>query len=338
MENTFKIIYLDSVKREQTRWLWEPFIPRGKVTIVQGDPGEGKSTLMLAIAAAVTRGMEFPDFTRIMTAPDLVLYQNAEDGLGDTVCPRLDAAGADSSMVYCCEDRVEPLSISDGRFAQMVLTHKPALAVLDPLQAFLGSEVDMHRANEIRPVMSFLAAVAEKSGTAVVLVGHMNKMQDSKAIYRGLGSVDLTAAARSVLLVARDPAHEENRVILQIKNSLAPMAKPCAFTVRDGKFVWLGDYDITADKLLHGQSAPHLSAFDRAVALLKNRFAEPATDILQTVLINDAAEQDVSESALKRAKKELGLRSVKKAELWYWTNRMFDTVAQNVENCRNLSD
>ena len=327
MENKIKVLFMNEVQAAQTHWLWKPFIPRGKVTIVQGDPGEGKSTLMLALAAAVTKGYDFPDCTKLGAVPDVVLYQNAEDGLSDTVRPRLDAAGADCSMIFCCPDEENPLEIMDGRLAKLIEGARPVLAVLDPLQAFLGSEVDMHRANEIRPLMSYLASLAERTGTAIVLVGHMNKMQGSKAIYRGLGSIDLTAAARSVLLVAKDPDHPENRVILQIKNSLAPMAKPCAFTLKDGKFVWLGDYDIRTEKLLSGEpSVQKVTAVQTAEQFLKETFSGGGKTIPQSEILADAEDAGISETTLMRAKKALGLRSVKKHSEWHWTNQMFDTV------------
>ena len=317
-------IFMNEVTRTTTEWLWEPFIPRGKVTIVQGDPGEGKSTLMLQIAAAVSKGLAFPDTRTTAHAPDLVLYQNAEDGLSDTVAPRLDAAGADDSMIFCINQDV--LEVNSPELADAVLNYKPRLVILDPLQAFLGSDVDMHRANEIRPLMAYLSKLAECSGAAIVLIGHMNKMQGAKAIYRGLGSIDLTAAARSVLLVARDPAKPENRVILQIKNSLAEMAKPVAFTLRDGKFEWLGEYDINVARLLSGESTGQESARDRAEKLLRSLFADPAVEMPQTAVMEYAEKEGIHRDTVNFVKKMLGIRSFKKGTQWYWTSRMLDTV------------
>ena len=321
-------IYLDQVPKTETEWLWEPYIPRGKITIVQGDPGEGKTTLMLQIAAAVTNGLNFPENNEIVNGPALVLYQNAEDGYSDTIVPRLDAARADKSMIFFLNECA--LELTSQELADAIDEKKPKLVILDPLQAFLGSNVDMHRANEIRPVMSYLASLANRSGAAVVLIGHMNKMQGSKAIYRGLGSIDLTASARSVLLVARDPAKPENRVVLQIKNSLAEMAKPAAFTLHDGKFEWLGEYDITPERLLNGAASPvRESAAEKAEKFLLELFAEVPTDLPQNRVMEQAAAAGIYRTALMNAKKQLGIRSIHQKNCWVWTNRMYDSVGES---------
>ena len=322
--NETNLCYMKDIPETRTEWLWEPYIPRGKITIVQGDPGEGKTTLLLQIAAAVSRGLNFPDCNALTAAPDYVLYQNAEDGYDDTVVPRLNTAGADGEMIFCLKEAIP--DFRSPELAEAVLTKRPGLVILDPLQAFLGDDIDMHRANEIRPAMAYLAGLAKRSGAAVVLIGHMNKMQGTKAIYRGLGSIDLTAAARSVLLVSRDPAQPENRVILQIKNSLAEMAKPCAFTLTDGKFRWLGEYDVTSDQLLNSAPQPRQTAGGKAERLLKALFAEVPTDIPQQEILEQAEQDGINLTALKAVKKALKLRSVKNGTVWYWTNRMFDTA------------
>ena len=175
--------------------------------------------------------------------------------------------------------------------------------------------------------MAYLAVLAERSGAAIVLIGHMNKMQGAKAIYRGLGSIDLTAAARSVLLVARDPDKPENRVILQIKNSLAEIPKPVAFTLHDGKFSWLGEYPITPEHLLNRQSGERISASERAESFLRELFADVPTDLPQSTVMEQAQEEGVRKTLLEKAKHKLGIRSVKQKSQWYWTNRRFDTVS-----------
>ena len=219
---TTRVILLDQITAAQTEWLWYPYIPLGKVTMMQGDPGEGKSSIALRLASAVSRGTDITDLRKTVTNPDYVIYLNAEDGLADTIKPRLERANADCSMICSMEDTEFPLTAKDGRLESLMQQLKPRLVILDPLQAYFGDDVDMHRANEVRPVMSYLAKLAEEYHAAILLIGHMNKMQGGKSLYRGLGSIDLTAAARSVLLVTRDPADPQNRVIMQIKNILAP--------------------------------------------------------------------------------------------------------------------
>ena len=190
-----KLINMDMVEVEQIEWLLYPFIPYGKVTIIQGDPGEGKTTMVLQIIAKLTRGepilpadLEVKDKENIET-PVNGIYQTAEDGLGDTIKPRLLAAGADCSKVLVIDDREQPLTMLDVRLEEAIMQTKARMVVLDPIQGFLGAEVDMHRANEIRPLMKRVSVLAEKYHCAIILIGHMNKNSNGKSSYRGLQEV-----------------------------------------------------------------------------------------------------------------------------------------------------
>ena len=174
MRKELKIISLSEIKTEEVKWLWYPYIPFGKVTIVQGDPGEGKTTFVLSVIAALTHGETLPECETGLP-PMNVIYQTAEDGLADTIKPRLEAVGADCSRVQTIDDSQSMLTLTDQRLEEAIHSIDAGLLVLDPLQAYLGSGVDMHRANEIRPIMKKLSAVAERTGCAVVLIGHMNK-------------------------------------------------------------------------------------------------------------------------------------------------------------------
>lgn len=174
MRKELKIISLSEIKTEEVKWLWYPYIPFGKVTIVQGDPGEGKTTFVLSVIAALTHGETLPECETGLP-PMNVIYQTAEDGLADTIKPRLEAVGADCSRVQTIDDSQSMLTLTDQRLEEAIHSTDAGLLVLDPLQAYLGSGVDMHRANEIRPIMKKLSAVAERTGCAVVLIGHMNK-------------------------------------------------------------------------------------------------------------------------------------------------------------------
>ena len=266
---------------EQIEWLLYPFIPYGKVTIIQGDPGEGKTTMVLQIIAKLTRGetilpadstkdkrididsesdmvdaenIENNASTQHLEAPVNVIYQTAEDGLGDTIKPRLLAAGADCTKVMVIDDSEQPLTMADVRLEEAIVQTKARMVVLDPIQGFLGSEVDMHRANEIRPLMKRIAVLAEKYHCAIILIGHMNKNSNGKSSYRGLGSIDFQAAARSVLIVGRIKDEPEVRVVCHTKSSLAPEGKAIAFRLdKNNGFEWIGEYDISADELLNGE-------------------------------------------------------------------------------------
>lgn len=308
---------MEQVEATETKWLWYPYIPSGKLTIIQGDPGEGKSTFALYLAAQITQGRSIEQPFRLERCPAVVCYQNAEDGLADTVKPRLVRAGADCNMVLFTDESCEPLSIMDGRIESIMRDYQAKMIILDPMQAYLGSDVDMHRANEVRPVMSYLAYLAETYDCAVVLIGHMNKMQKTRSLYRGLGSIDLTAAARSVLLVARDPAHPENRVITQIKNSLAPEGRPVAFTLdENGGLVWLGEYEISLDEMLT-QENRNPTARDEAADFLREMFRDTGV-IAARRIIEEAESKGISHSALYRARNKLNIRMHKELGVSYW--------------------
>ena len=263
-EPNLKLINMEQVEIEKIDWLLYPFIPFGKVTIVQGDPGEGKTTMVLQIIAKLTKGeavlpsgsdeSALEEKTMVLE-PVNVIYQTAEDGLGDTIKPRLLSAGADCSRVMVIDDNDQALTMMDARLEEAIIQTKARLVVLDPIQGFLGADVDMHRANEIRPLMKRVAVLAEKYHCAIILIGHMNKNSNGKSSYRGLGSIDFQAAARSVLIVGRIKDEPEIRVVCHVKSSLAPEGKSIAFRLdKDTGFEWIGEYDISADDLLSGDN------------------------------------------------------------------------------------
>lgn len=249
--SNLKLINMQDIEVEAISWLRYPFIPYGKVRIIQGDPGERKATLVLQIIARLTKGESIINEN---ANPSInVIYQTAEDGLSDTIKPRLLDANADCSKVVMIDDSDTPLTMRDARLEQAIIETNAKLVVLDPIQGFLGADVDMHRANEIRPIMKHISELAEKYKCAIILIGHMNKCSIGKSAYRGLGSIDFQAAARSVLIVGRIKDEPEIRVVCQTKSSLAPEAKAVAFRLSEKKgFEWVGEYDVSTDDLLSG--------------------------------------------------------------------------------------
>ena len=185
-----ELINMGEVARQEVDWLYYPYLPFGKISIVQGDPGEGKTLLMMAIIARLSRGE--PLFSEAFgREPMTCIYQTAEDGLGDTIKPRLEDAGADCSRVFVVNEDKAALTFTDARIEDAITATGARLLILDPLQAYLGAQVDMHRANEVRPAFHALAGIAQRTGCAIVLVGHMNKTKGQGGLYRGLGSIDI---------------------------------------------------------------------------------------------------------------------------------------------------
>ena len=317
-----RLINMENVAVEQIEWLLYPFIPYGKVTIIQGDPGEGKTTMVLQIIAKLTKGESvLPNKDgeekqeEQEREPVNVIYQTAEDGLGDTIKPRLLEAGADCSKVLVIDDSELPLTMLDERLEQAIRETKSRLVVLDPIQSFLGAEVDMHRANEIRPLMKRVSVLAEKYHCAVILIGHMNKNSAGKSSYRGLGSIDFQAAARSVLIVGRVKNEPEIRVVCHAKSSLAPEGKSIAFRLdKESGFEWIGEYDISADALLSGNCRGQ--KIKGAKEFLLEMLADGAVE--QNIILREAESRGIKGKTLWNAKKALGVQSKKTGDRWSW--------------------
>lgn len=314
MKKELKLIQMSQVEVEDIKWVWYPYIPYGKITVVQGDPGEGKTTFVLALIALLTQGKPLPEEEN-GTEQINVIYQTAEDGLADTIKPRLLSVGADCERVLVIDENEIELTLSDERLEQAIRQTGAKVIVLDPIQAYLGGDVDMHRANEIRPIMKRLALLAERTDCAVILIGHMNKMGGAKSAYRGLGSIDIRAAVRSVLVVGRVKDEPTLRIVAHDKSNLAPEGKSIAFELNpDTGFAWKGYCETTVDELLCGNGSL-LSKTAQAEKLLKDLLSEG--EMLSEEITNQAKELDISNRTLKIAKQNIGVKSFRKGDKWY---------------------
>lgn len=269
-EGLVPVTKMSEIRETVVEWLWYPFIPYSKVTLIQGDPGEGKTWLAMALAAACTNRKPLPN--EIPKEPFNVFYQSAEDGIGDTIKPRLRACGADLERVRVINEEEQPLSMTDPRLEQAIIQNNVKLVIMDPIQAYVGANVDMNRANEIRPLFRYLHGIAERTGAAIVLIGHLNKNSGTQATYRGLGSVDISAAVRSILHVGKVKQEENKdiRVVIQTKSSLAPKPTPVAYTLVHGFVEWIGEYEITVEELMVGKTGKQKETkMDQGVNLIR---------------------------------------------------------------------
>ena len=310
-----KMIRMSEVQSQEIEWLWYPFIPYGKLTIIQGDPGDGKTTMVLNLAAKLSKG-EALDENMKVTEPVNVIYQTAEDGLADTVKPRLELAGADCERIIVIDESDKSLSMVDERLEEAIVRTGARLLILDPIQAYLGGSMDMNRANEARDMTKKLGALAEKTKCAIILIGHMNKASGNKAAYRGMGSIDFFAVARSVLLVGRVEGESNTRAVVQIKNNLAAFGHPKAFALSEDGFKWLGDYEITVDEVLGGIT-PKANKMEQAKQMFRE-LAETQSAVLSNEIFDRADELGISKRTLENAKKELGVQARKINNAWYW--------------------
>ena len=311
-----KLISLEDVVVEPVRWLWYPYIPLGKLSIIHGDPAEGKTTLALWIAAACSRGLALPGGEN--KEPLTVLYQTAEDGLGDTIKPRLLESKADLQKIYTIDETDFPLSMLDHRIGEAIQDTHAQLMILDPMQAYLGEKVDMNRANEVRTVMKGLTKVASQTGCAIVLVGHLNKSQTANSAQRGLGSMDFRAAARSVLLVGRLKNDRNIRVMVHDKSSLAEEGNSRGFTLDNGTLHWQEGYEnLTADELLSG------AARGNKVALAEDLIREQLAGghpVLANEIYQMAKDAGISRRTVEMAKRNMpDVTARKLRNCWAWS-------------------
>ena len=251
--------------------------------------------------------------------PFNIIYQTAEDGLGDTVKPRLIEADADLERVLVIDDRDAPLTLADERIARAIRENNTRLVIIDPVQAFLGADVDMDRANEVRPIFRSLGDIAQATGYAIVLIGHLNKAAGTQSTYRGLGSIDITAAVRSLLFIGKLKDSPTTRVLIHEKSSLAPPGQSLAFSLGDEKgFEWIGAYDITADELLTGaDTAKTESKTAQAQMLILELLADgkrmPSAELEKTV-----NERGISSRTMRTAKSRIGDRLVTEKDGTAW--------------------
>lgn len=314
MENTGLCMFYSEVEEKEVDWLWYPYIPYGKITLLQGDPGDGKSTFMVNVAAIITNGGTLPDGVQI-TQPETVIYQCAEDNAQDTIKPRMISAGADCSRIAFLNDEDMDLSIVDERIEQAIKNVSARLLVLDPFQAFIPSEGDMQSASKMRGMMRRLGNVAERNHCAIVLIGHMTKASGGKKLYRGLGSIDIAAIARSVLMITRDTTSSAIRYMFPVKSSLAPegMAIGFSFDCENG-FQWLGKC-LIADSSCAGNNEKQMSKLDKAKMYLKIILS--AEDVESTEVLRKMKTLGIMERTMRTAQKELSIKSYRKQKKWY---------------------
>ena len=327
-QKSVPMICMNDVEQTEVDWLWYPYIPFGKLTIVQGNPGEGKTFFAMQLAAACTNQKFLPDMEPF--EPFNMIFQTAEDGLGDTVKPRLVSAGADLKRVLVIDDSENPLSLADDRIEKAIRENNAKLMVIDPLQAFLGANVDMNRANEVRPIFRKLADIAQSTGCAIVMIGHLNKASGTQSTYRGLGSIDIAAVVRSILFVGKVRDDPTTRVIVHEKSSLAPPGQALAFSLGDQKgFRWIGAYDISAEDLLAGGEGTRTELKQEQAVKLIYEFLSDGREASVAEINKEAMERGISERTVRLARNSMKdkLESERRGKDWWiWLKRQDETA------------
>lgn len=321
------VIRISDIEPASVSFLWLPYIPIGKLTFLEGDPSVGKTFLALQLAALISKGAPLPGADGKPdqhSEPGQVLYMSAEDGLADTLRPRLDKMQADINKIHVLTGwKTEAggaglITLKDVLIIEQALEQvRPVLLVIDPIQGYLGAGVDMHRANEVRPVLSSLSILGEKYGAAMLCIRHLSK-QSNKAIYRGMGSIDFTAAARSIILAGQDPENPDKRGLFHLKSSLAEAGPAIGYSITNDGFFWTGLSDLTVNAVLkaESQSDDDRSAIDEAVEFLEAVLTDGPVSCLQVSA--EADELGISKRTLERAKVKLGIKSIREGGQWSW--------------------
>jgi hypothetical protein len=331
---------LSEIEPEKIEWLWSRRIPKGKITVLDGDPDNGKSVLTTDLAARVTAGLDLPDETKTEAAGAVIV--SAEDGASDTIRPRFDAAGGDPNRALLLGDD-EPFAIPGDipRLERAVRQVKAALVVIDPIMAFLSGDVNSNRDQDVRRALTPLKRMAERTGTAVLLVRHLNKSQGGNPLYRGGGSIGIIGAARSGMVVGPHPDSEALRVLAGQKNNLSLPPRSLAYEIEtaengSARISYQGFSEATAAQLLRvPEDEEEKSALTEAKEFLTSELSR--TPVSAKAIKKSAREAEISERTLRRAKQILGVRSEKESDgSWTWSLPNKESEGGHAPNTGNL--
>lgn len=335
------ITRLADVQAERITWLWQGWLPDGCLCVLDGDPGLGKSSLTLDLAARLSRGDALPPLAGrdLGRKPAATLLLGAEDPLKYVVRPRLDAMGADVNLIHALEgftcgaddhERLVVLPRDLDRVEGFIRDNGVRLVVVDPLMAFLGADTDAHKDQDVRRVLRPLAQLADRLHVVVLLVRHLNKLSGGPALYRGGSSIGITGAARASLLCGRDP--ETDRFVVSM-NKLNVGPKPTSLAYRlegaglASRVVWDGECDLRPDQILgHGPpragepgQKPQRGRPPVAIAEAKQFLADLLSGgrVETREVMRLAAERQIAPATLDRARAELGVMPSREGKTYF---------------------
>ena len=324
VKKKLKIRRMSEIKPKRAEYLLYPYLPRGKLTIMGGVSGSTKTWLILNWAAIISQGAKFitdDEFTP-PRKPAVVIYQTKENDYETDIRPRFDKLGANLDNILVIDDHDEdgsgfPLTLSDGRIEDVTEEYHPDLIIFDPIQSYIGSDVDFHRANEIRPILDKLIDIASRYNCAVVLISRMSKQTTASALDRLLGTSDFRNAARSILIVGSDPFNKDSRVMAHAKNSLGVTGKSIRYHIDSAAgVIYDGFCELDEDTIVKPRNMFDGTRNKPAIALREaiDGLQEFAGDH-RAVRLDDvqawAQERGISKGTLYNAKKELALQTVR---------------------------
>ena len=323
----------DTIEPERVRWLWPGYIPFGKVTVIDGDPGLGKSTIMIDIAARLSRGVALPNGKQ--HAPMGTVLLMGEDGAADTIVPRLINAEADLRKIGLREnyqddkgEDIPPGFPSDiPLLMQDIIDANAGMVVIDPVMSYLDPDINSNNDQQVRRALMPLAGLAETTGAAIVLLRHLNKSSGGSALYRGGGSIGFVGVSRSALILARDPDDQERVVLASNKSNLGPPPPSLHFRLEGcpngaAKIAWEGHSAHTADTLMQQANDGDRTAHDEALIFLRELLGDHKPMLAREVW-KQAGEAGHARNTVLRAKNTLGVvvakaRTQDGAWTWLW--------------------
>ena len=302
-------VVMSTVKPQPINWLWKPYIPRGAVTTIIGDGGYGKSFMTCSIAADLSAGRALPG--QDAAHPQKVLMISAEDGIGQVMLPRLTALEANMENIAAYDEGFSLNPKMAEKIAKAVEQFDAAVVFLDPMVVYMGGEIDSHKANEVRSIMSMLTDIAKHKGIAIVAVHHVNK-GNAKGQHKSLGSVDFINSVRSTLLV--DVSKTSTYYMSHVKHNWSGQGPTLAYSFTNDKFQWLGEYAPQLGELYEVQLSH--TPRGKAKAFLLNVLKDGP--VLMTELMKFAKDQGFSERTLMTAKRGV-CHSVRRSDMkWEW--------------------
>lgn len=313
------------IKMRPIDWLWPKRFAKGKLSIIAGEPGLGKSQVTVYLAANITLGRDFPDGEKCPQGN--VIFLSAEDDPEDTIVPRLKAAGADCSKVHIVDAIKATVNTQDSMLQFSLSTDLNVLEekikaignvvaiFIDPISSYLGNKIDEHKNAAVRSTLAPLSKLAEKYKIAVICVTHLNKCENQKAMHRVVGSIGFIAASRSAFAVIRDENEDKKRLFLPIKNNLGNDSTGLSFFIEEqiieqeittSKIAWTKEV-ITekADVIMDGYSDQR-SVIEDAKTFLQDLLFEAPMHVKE--IFQQAKEEDLSVKNLRRAGKSLGIK------------------------------
>lgn len=331
-KKTYKLY--SEINEKNIEWLWYPYIPKGMVTIVQGDPKSGKTFMLIDIISRITRGDKKPLSDERFEEGNVIL-QNNDDPRDATLKPRLNLLNANCDKVIFVDDEEKPLYFSDlSRLEEAIKDKKPCLVVIDPIQAFMGNK-DANSLVQVRNALAPLKKIAETYNVAIVLVQHLKKGGEEKAIYKGVGSVDFIGFARSILMVVKED-DDSTRYLMHITSNVAKEGNCLSYRITNQGLEWLESMKLSNINSFANQN--NNTKFESAKNYIYGILAgskKISADYLNKLRVLGGFRERTYNEARSQLNKEKKIYSIKEENKTYWclsNSANYQVQSYKVEN------